>query len=302
MRTYRPGDLEHNLRRGKARKPFCHALLNHALSLVHKYDILTKPSVEGTQVLSLLVPLLDNVDGEQAHVFADTVCSHLEKLGMSSIKLSVDETNRDAVEHMLSTMQSHRIFLSIWTRDSMASAFNRRRPYLAEERAIEVVGQASFRKDAVSGASQRQGEVVLSGEMGLSFVIMTMIQIGALSRFLANHIDCAEGTKPSIPAWQRPAGASMAPLPRPARFSARPSLAELRKLERACAAVWNSLDSLMLFFDRCASKAWSTMNVLQPFRPLVGSRASSSVDRCSTSRSSVHLENDTAPMLLSWRH
>ena len=267
MRLYRPGDMEHNLRRGKARKAFCHALLNHALSLVHKYDLLKKPSVESVQVLSLLAPLLDNVDGVQAHCFSDIACDHAERLGMST-KLVVDETNRHAVEHMLSTMQSHRVFLTSWCRDSIASGLNRRKAFFKEDRAIEVVGQASFRKDAVSVNEPRQGEVVLSGEMGLTFVIMTMVQIGALSRFLATHIDSAEGFKPSIPSWQRPSGASMAPVPHSARFSARPSLSELRKLERACGAVWNSLDSLMLFFDRCAAKAWSTMNSLQPFRPL----------------------------------
>lgn len=267
MRTYRPGDIEHNLRRGKARKAFCHALLNHALSLVHKYDILKKPSIESIQVLSLLAPLLDNVDGVQAHAFADAACDHTEKLGMST-KLVVDETNRHAVENMLSIMQSHRVFLTAWCRDSIASGLNRRKPYFKEDRAIEVIGHASFRRETAPVAPPRQGEVVLSGEMGLTFVIMTMVQIGALSRFLGTHIDAAEGLKPSIPPWQRPAGASMAPIPRSARFSARPSLAELRKLERACGAVWNSLDSLMLFFDRCASKAWSTMNSLQPFRPL----------------------------------
>ncbi|SPO19978.1 uncharacterized protein UTRI_00368_B [Ustilago trichophora] len=267
IRSYRPGDIEHNLRRGKARKAFCHALLNHALSLVHKYDLLKKPSVESIQVLSLLAPLLDSVDGVQAHFFADTACDHAEKLGMST-KLIVDETNRHAVEHMLSTMQSHRIFLTTWCRDSIASGLNRRKAFFKEDRAIEVVGQASFRKEAMSVDTPRPGEVVLSGEMGLTFVIMTMVQIGALSRFLATHIDSAEGLKPSIPPWQRPSGASMAPVPRSSRFAARPSLAELRKLERACGAVWNSLDSLMLFFDRCASKAWSTMNSLQPFRPL----------------------------------
>ena len=268
MRTYRPGDVEHNLRRGKARKAFCHALLNHALSLVHKYDILKKPSVESIQILSLLAPLLDNVDGIQAHSFADAACSHTEKLGMST-KLVVDETNRHAVEHMLSTMQTHRIFLTTWCRDSIASGLNRRKAYLKEDRAIEVIGQASFRREeAVSVSAPRNGEVVLSGEMGLTFVFMTMVQIGALSRFLATHIDSTDGLKPSIPPWQRPAGSTMAPVPRAARFAARPSLAELRKLERACGAVWNSLDSLMLFFDRCASKAWSSMNSLQPFRPL----------------------------------
>ncbi|SNX81629.1 uncharacterized protein MEPE_00334 [Melanopsichium pennsylvanicum] len=267
MRTYRPGDIEHNLRRGKARKAFCHALLTHALSLVHKYDLLKKPSVEGVQVLCLLAPLLDNVDGVQAHSFADTACDHAEKLGMLT-KLVVDETDRHAVEHMLSTMQSHRIFLTTWCRDSISSGLNRRKAFLKEERAIEVVGQASFRKNAVPVDAPRKGEVVLSGEMGLTFVIMAMVQIGALSRFLATHVDSAEGFKPSIPPWQRPSGASMAPVPRASRFSASPSLAELRKLERACSAVWNSLDSLMLFFDRCASKAWSTMNNLQPFRPL----------------------------------
>ncbi|CBQ67717.1 conserved hypothetical protein [Sporisorium reilianum SRZ2] len=267
VRTYRPGDIEHNLRRGRARKAFCHALLNHALSLVHKYDVLKKPSVESIQILSLLAPLLDNVDGVQAHSFADAACDHAEKLGMST-KLVVDETNRHEVENMLSTMQAHRIFLTAWCRDSIASGLNRRKAYFKEDRAIEVIGQASFRRETVSVAAPRQGEVVLSGEMGLTFVIMTMVQIGALSRFLATHIDSAEGLKPSIPPWQRPAGSSMAPIPRAARFAARPSLAELRKLERACGAVWNSLDSLMLFFDRCASKAWSTMNSLQPFRPL----------------------------------
>ncbi|CDU23925.1 uncharacterized protein SPSC_02554 [Sporisorium scitamineum] len=267
MRTYRPGDLEHNLRRGTARKPFCHALLNHALSLVHKYDILKKPSVESVQILSLLAPLLDNVDGVQAHSFADAACDHTEKLGMST-KLVVDETNRHEVENMLSTMQAHRVFLTAWCRDSIASGLNRRKVFFKEDRAIEVIGQASFRTETVSVATPRQGEVVLSGEMGLTFVIMTMVQIGALSRFLATHIDSADGLKPSIPPWQRPAESSMAPIPRAARFAARPSLAELRKLERACGAVWNSLDSLMLFFDRCASKAWSTMNSLQPFRPL----------------------------------
>lgn len=267
IRSYRPGDIEHNLRRGKARKAFCHALLNHALSLVHKYDLLKKPSVESLQILCLLAPLLDSVDGVQAHFFADTACQHADKLGMST-KLIVDETDRHAVEHMLSTMQSHRVFLTTWCRDSIASGLNRRKPFFKEDRAIEVVGQASFRKDTVSVENPRQGEMVLSGEMGLTFVIMTMVQIGALSRFLATHIDSADGFKPSIPPWQQPMGASMAPIPRSARFSSRPSLAEVRKLERACGAVWNSLDSLMLFFDRCASKAWSTMNSLQPFRPL----------------------------------
>ncbi|GAC73544.1 hypothetical protein PANT_9c00176 [Moesziomyces antarcticus T-34] len=266
-RLYRPGDVEHNLRRGKARKPFCHALLNHALSLVHKYDIVKKPSVEGVQILCLIAPLLDNVDGVQAHFFADTACDHAEKLGMTT-KLVVDETDRHAVEHMLSTMQSHRIFLTTWCRDSITSGLNRRKAFLKTDRAIEVVGQASFRGTAVPVENSRKGEVVLSGEMGLTFVIMTMVQIGALSRFMATHIDPSDGFKPSIPSWQRPAGSSMAPVPRSARFAARPSLAELRKLERACAAVWNSLDSLMLFFDRCASKAWSTMDNLQPFRPL----------------------------------
>ncbi|GAC95583.1 hypothetical protein PHSY_003159 [Pseudozyma hubeiensis SY62] len=267
IRSYRPGDVEHNLRRGKARKAFCHALLNHALSLVHKHDILKKPSVESIQILSLLAPLMDNVDGVQAHAFADAACDHTEKLGMST-KLVVDETNRHAVEHMLSIMQAHRVFLTAWCRDSIASGLNRRKPFFKEDRAIEVIGQASFRRETTPVTKPRQGEVVLSGEMGLTFVIMTMVQIGALSRFLATHIDAAEGLKPSIPPWQRPAGESMAPIPRSARFAARPSLAELRKLERACGAVWNSLDSLMLFFDRCASKAWSTMNSLQPFRPL----------------------------------
>ncbi|SPC65369.1 uncharacterized protein UHOD_00488 [Ustilago sp. UG-2017b] len=267
IRSYRPGDIEHNLRRGKARKAFCHALLNHALSLVHKYDLLKKPSVESLQILCLLAPLLDSVDGVQAHFFADTACQHADKLGMST-KLVVDETDRRAVEHMLSTMQSHRLFLTTWCRDSVASGLNRRKPFFKEDRAIEVVGQASFRKDSLPVDSPPQGEVVLSGEMGLTFVIMTMVQIGALSRFLAQHIDSADGFKPSIPPWQRPMGASMAPIPRAARFSSRPTLAEVRKLERACGAVWNSLDSLMLFFDHCASKAWSTMNSLQPFRPL----------------------------------
>ncbi|TKY90544.1 hypothetical protein EX895_000542 [Sporisorium graminicola] len=267
LRTYRPGDLEHNLRRGRARKAFCHALLNHALSLVHKHDILKKPSVESVQVLSLLAPLLDQVDGIQAHSFADVACDHTEKLGMST-KLVVDETDRNEVEKMLSIMQAHRVFLTTWCRDSIASGLNRRKAFFKEDRAIEVVGQASFRRERVPLSASRQGEVVLSGEMGLTFVIMTMVQIGALSRFLGAHIDAVDGHKPSIPPWQRPAGASMAPIPRAARFAARPSLAELRKLERACGAVWNSLDSLMLFFDRCASKAWSTMHDLQPFRPL----------------------------------
>lgn len=272
MRSYRPGDIEHNLRYGKARKAFCHALLNHALSLVHKYDLLRKPSVESVQVLSLLSTLLDDVDGNQAHYFADTASRHAEKLGTST-KLVVDETNRHAVEHMLSTMQSHRIFLSTWCREAIASGLLRRKAHFKEDRAIEVVGQASISKDAVSvetarHGESRQGEVVLSGEMGLTFVIMTMVQVGALSKFLANHIDCPDGLEPSTPQWPHSSEASMAHIPRPSRFAARPSLAELQKLERACGAVWSSLDSLMLFFDRCASKAWSTMNSLQPFRPL----------------------------------
>ncbi len=267
IRSYRRGDIEHNLRRGKARKAFCHALLNHALSLVHKYDLFKKPSVESVQILCLLTPLLDNADGVQAHYFSDTACSHAEKLGMST-KLVVDETDRNAVEHMLSTMQSHRIYLTAWCRDAIVSGLNRRKTFYREDRAIEVVGQASFRNEAKSVQTPRQGEVVLSGEMGLTFVIMTMVQIGALSRFVATHVDCVETMKPSIPSWQRPLGSSIAPVPRADRFSPRPSLSEMRKLERACEAVWKSLDSLMLFFDRCASKAWSTMNSLQPFRPL----------------------------------
>ncbi|PWZ02728.1 hypothetical protein BCV70DRAFT_144317, partial [Testicularia cyperi] len=273
MRTYRPGDLEHNLRRGKARKPFCHALLNHALSLVHKYDLLQKPSLESVQVLCLLAPLLDSVDGVQAHMLADLSAAHCEKLGIST-KLVVDETDRHAVENMLNTMQDNRAYLTAWCRDAVVSGLNRRVPFFKTDRAIEVVGQASFRKDpspnssGKDSSSTKQGEVVLSGEMGLTFVIMTMVQIGALSRFVANHVDGIEGREPSIPPWQRPAGAPVAPPPVAQRFSPRPQLNEVRKLERACGAVWNSLDSLMLFFDRCASKAKTTMDTLQPFRPL----------------------------------
>ncbi|SPO39343.1 uncharacterized protein PSFLO_04824 [Pseudozyma flocculosa] len=282
MRAYQPGDTAYNLRRGKARKAFCHALLNHALALVHKHGLLDKPSVEAAQALTLLAPLMDMVDADQAFTIADTACSHLIALGIVT-RHAVNESDQQAVEGLLSGMQRSRLYLTTWCRDAIASGMNRRRPYFKDDRAIEVISDPHRRRESLSGGganptesapaareapASRGGEVILSGEMGLTFVFMAQVQIGALSRFIAVHIDRIETSKPSIPPWQRPAGAVLPPASTSPRFPSRPSLVEVQRLEKACNAVWQSIDSLMLFFDRCAAKARQSMDKVKPFRPL----------------------------------
>ncbi|KAN0063174.1 hypothetical protein ACQY0O_004338 [Thecaphora frezii] len=275
MRAYSRGDTAYNLRRGKARKAFCHALLNHAVSLVHKHNMLDKPSIEAAQALTLLAPLLDSVDPNQAFMFADTASAHLVALGVVTRHV-VNESDQVAVEGLFANMQRSRLYLTTWCRDAITSGLNRRQPYFEDDRAIDVMSDRGGPGLAGSnGAAEmaqrprlRNGEVVLSGEMGLTFVFMAQVQIGALSRFIAVHIDRLEGSKPSIPPWQKPANAPTSPTPPSVRFPARPTLVQVQRLERACNAVWNSIDSLILFFDRCAAKARLSMDKVKPFRPL----------------------------------
>ena len=267
MRAYIRGNVDYNLRRGRARKAFCHALLNHALALVHKHDLLSKPSVEAAQALTLLAPLMDMVDSDRAFTIADTACSHLVSLGLVT-KHVVNEQDRTQVELLFRTMQESRLYLTTWCRDAISCGLNRRKAYFKEDRAVDVISAPTIIDQAHELDRVKSGELVLSEEMGLSFVFMALIQIGSLSRFIGVHIDHVDSRKPDIPSWQRPADQPLTSGPRIQRFSATPSLAEVLKLEKSCNAVWQGIDSLMLFFDRCAAKARYSMDKVKPFRPL----------------------------------
>ncbi|PWN54004.1 hypothetical protein IE53DRAFT_383434 [Violaceomyces palustris] len=302
-RIYRTDDKDYSLRWGRARKAFCQQLLDHALALAHKHDLLTKPSLEAIQVLSLLAPLLELEDPKHAMVLQSAACSHLMELKLET-KYRVDENDRQDVEKLLTRMQHRRVYFSAWCRDAISAGMTRREPFFRHERAIEVQSSgggggggggggdgrghgsspsASREDKAKDGSHGRKleakaitsggsdpgaSDVALSGEMGLTFTIMALMQVGALSRFVAKHIDNVRGFQPAEPSWQKPARFALKPPTEQPRFSPRPSGSEIRKLEKACTAVWQSIDSLLLFFDRCIVTARENMENLHPFQPL----------------------------------
>lgn len=232
---------------GKAREAFCHDLLTRAVVLVHKHQLLRKPSVEAVQVLVLLVQLFDLIDPSFASEMTAAASSHLRELNLQ-ISEEIDETDRRAVEKLINQMQEKRVWCSTWTRDAIATCIYRRLPNFEEERPIRI----GAGKEA--SALSPRGAPELTPEMGLSFSVMALMQIGVLSRFVTKHIDCIN--PPTL-------------LASADRFPVLPTAATNRKLEKACHAVWKSNDALNAFFDRCTLKAWNQMEAMKIFQPKV---------------------------------
>lgn len=85
--------------------------------------------------------------------------------------------------------------------------------------------------------------------------MLAKVQLGALARFLSNHIDNP-----------MPVGMSTTLVTAQDRFGKRPTTPEMQRLEKACSSLWRSIDSLLLFFDRCIEAARATMNNLTAFQ------------------------------------
>lgn len=236
---------------GKAREAFCHDLLTRAVVLVHKHQLLRKASVEAVQALVLLVQLFDLIDPSFASEMTAAASSHLRALGLQSSE-EIDETDRRAVEKLFNHMQAKRVWCSTWTRDALATTIYRRLPNFVEERAIRIGAGRQQSSSGSSSAIPRPPE--LTPEMGLSFSVMALMQLGVLSRFVTKHIDGIQGDTL---------------LPPQERFPVLPTSADNRKLAKATHAVWKSSDSLLAFFDRCTIKAWNQMEALKIFQPKV---------------------------------
>lgn len=232
---------------GKAREAFCHDLLTRAVVLVHKHQLLRKPSVEAVQALVLLVQLFDLIDPSFASEMTAAASSHLRELNLQSSE-EIDETDRRAVEKLINQMQDKRVWCSTWTRDAIATCIYRRLPNFEEERPIRIGASKEAAAPSPRGAPE------LTPEMGLSFSVMALMQIGVLSRFVTKHIDNIN--PPEL-------------LPPSDRFPMLPTAAANRKLEKACQNVWKSNDALNAFFDRCTLKAWNQMEAMKIFQPKV---------------------------------
>lgn len=230
---------------GRARQAFCHDMLTRAVLLVHKHQLLQKPSVEAVQALVLLIQLFDLLDSTFASEMTLAASSHLRLLGLQSSE-EIDETDRRAVEKLFNQMQEKRVWCSTWTRDAIAACIYRRLPNFDEERAIRTIGKRFSHATSPTAAPE------LTPEMGLSFSVMALMQQGVLARFVAKHIDGIN--RPVL-------------LPPQQRFPMLPSAADISKLTKAVHAVWKSNDALNAFFDRCTLKAWTQMEALKIFRP-----------------------------------
>lgn len=264
--TYRMGQGKEMLAWGRARQPFFRDLLEKALALVEKHKIKETPTIEAIQVLMILVQIVDLVDQKHSSSLAKAANNHLIALNLQRTD-EVDEQDQEAVARLLSHMQRSRVWCSTWTRDAIVTGMHRKPPFFAPERAIGIKGSNSSSSNSASSSAvaSMQGNTAdmsvtqlpkpkLNGEMGLSFSILALMQVGALSRFLARHIDCIPSSQPGLTPHDR--------------FPVSPSAAQIRKLEKACAALWRSIDSLLLFFDRCALEARTVMDGLRPFQPL----------------------------------
>lgn len=247
---------------GKARQPFFQALLLKSINLVEKHSLQREPSVEGIQVLMLLAMLMDLAGRRDGDTFARSAAAHITTLGLES-NYEVDESDRKGIESILGHMQMRRLWYCVWTRDAIVSGLHRKKPHFEAERALGIKGKQSGRSSqanpgkgtshntseiGINGSSNNNSE--LNGEMGLSFSILALMQVGALSRFMAKHIDNTDRITVS-------------------EYSdAVPSFVNLQKVTRACHALWKSIDSLLLFFDQCSLTARNNMDNLQPFQPL----------------------------------
>ncbi|CAD6893533.1 unnamed protein product [Tilletia controversa] len=262
-------DLVHQndmLQWGRARQGFFRKLKDRAVELVYRHDLLHRPSAEAIQTLLILCHILYAVDPVQVKLFASVALKHIQALNLQT-RHEVYEQDQEAVEHLFEDMQASRVYLTSWTRDGIMSGMYRMEPHFPEERTIQVKGgqrppfdpSDQLKTAAIGGPQPGQavgasGVKELSGPMGLTFSIMAMTQIGALSRFVAKHIDRTQGV---------PAGASATD-----RFPLLPTAGDMKKLARACNAVWQGTDALLQFFDKCAARSREDMDRLKPFQPL----------------------------------
>ena len=224
----------------------------------------------------LLAQVVDLAQWREGDAFADAAANHITALGLES-NHEVDERDRKAVEEILGHMQRRRLWCCVWTRDAIVSGLYRQTPMFHAERPLGIKGSGASRpqRDEAhteqrtqprsqqvtkgdKGEGQVEGSSELNGEMGLSFSILALMQVGALSRFMAKHID-------NVPSSVE-AGAPRHPDLH--RTPDLPYVGEVRKLTMACHALWKSIDSLLLFFDQCSLKARKNMDNLQPFQPL----------------------------------
>lgn len=272
---------------GQARQAFCHDLLTRAVVMVHKHQLLYRPSVEAVQALVLLVQLFYLVDPAFASEMTTSAASHMRKLGLQSVD-EIDETDQRAVTNLFNLMQLKRVWCSSWTGDAIATCVYRRLPNFAEEKAITIrssaagtqasgsqagsnapernarppspmpsavgvdASQAPGAGNTSSSSASRSKVPELTPEMGLSFSVMAMMQIGVLARFVTKHVDGISG--PTL-------------LPPQERFPMLPTSTDNKKLSKACHAVWKSNEALIAFFDRCTLKSWRQMEALKIFQP-----------------------------------
>lgn len=275
---------------GKARQAFVHLMLERALNLAYRHDLLKMPSIEAIQALLILSQVSSLVRREDAATeLAEAVNSHLNILGLESND-EVDEQDKHAVELILSQLQRKRLWCCVWGRDALVSGLFRCVPAFDAERAIGIKGNQSQRSanpqnerintqldnsailtgSANNGKTPQiqspNGKLELNGQMGLSFSILALLQVGALARFMNKHIDNISHSRPAI--YLGPGSGLASRQAPPDRFPMMPTPLEMRKLQRACFALWRSIDSLLLFFDECALKARENMASLHPFQPL----------------------------------
>lgn len=233
-------------RYGLARHAFCQEMLTRAVVLLHKHHLMYTPSVEAVQVMVLLTHLFDLVDPSFTVQMSAATASHMRALSLQSVD-EVDETDTRAVENLFNLMQDKRVWCTAWTRDAIACCVHRKAPQFLEETPIKIRG--SF-----SGASASGNAPDLTPAMGLSFSVMSLLQIGVLGRFVTRHLDNI--VSPDHPPPQE-------------RFPLLPSASDNIKLARACHAAWKSNDALIDFFDRCTLKSWHQMESLKIHQPKV---------------------------------
>ncbi|PWN40077.1 hypothetical protein IE81DRAFT_293922 [Ceraceosorus guamensis] len=254
---YAAGRAKELLRFGQARRAFCQEMLSKAIEMVHKHDLLRKPSVETIQCLLILAQVVDRADPASSPLFTNAAARHLTALNLEQ-PCEVHEQDQAAVEGLIMRMQSTRVYCSAWTYSSLVSMLSRATPHYKADRAIGIQGGASASSAARSGIETPSppGGMQLSGEMGMSFCLLALVQIGALARFVTKHIDSP-----------LPTGSSLVIGPQE-RFGKRMTAADVHRLQKACNALWNSQQSLLLFFDRCTDAARAQMDRLTGFQPL----------------------------------
>ncbi|KAJ9479556.1 putative fungal zinc cluster transcription factor [Pseudozyma hubeiensis] len=226
-------------RRGRQRKAFCLGALQHALDLVNKYDLVNKPSVESVQVLTLLASLLESVDTAQGQRFIKAACGHLEKLGLTA-QITLNLGDPKSVANVLRVLQTHRSYTVPWCMDAVASLLLRRPPCFAHEWILKFeehpqhhLGQQQAQQPLLSLVPTQLNGMTPAAGVGLS--ITTMLQLGAVARFIGKHV---------LPAQR------------------------IDELQQACHTAWASVDSIIRLFDHSASVVDTALEAMPALHPL----------------------------------